>query len=63
MMHSDTILEAMTTRVSLSCWQKSLEKNATSFPCLFRSEIGQGTTVTMTVPAIRRDPGSVKEET
>ncbi len=63
MMHSDTIREAMTTRVSLSCWQKSLEKNVTSLPRLLRSEIGQGTTVTMTVPAIRRDPGSVKEET
>ncbi len=63
MMYSDTILEPMTTRVSLSYWQKSLEKNATSLPHLLQSEIGQGTTVTMTVPAIRRDPGSVKEET
>ncbi len=63
MMYSDTILEPMTTRVSLSYWQKSLEKNVTSLPRLLQSEVGQGTTVTMTVPAIRRDPGSVKEET
>ncbi len=63
MMYSDTILEPMTTRVSLSYWQKSLEKNVTSLPRLLQSEIGQGTTVTMTVPAMRRDSGSVKEET
>ncbi len=62
MMYSDTILEPMTTRVSLSYWQKSLEKNAASLPHLLQSEIGQGTTVTMTLPAMRRDPSLVKEK-
>lgn len=62
MMYSDTILEPTTTRVSLGSWQKSLEKNATSLPRMLWSEIEQGMTVMMTVPATHRDPGSVKEE-
>ena len=62
MMHSATILVPMATRAPLSCWQKHSEKNAISLPRLLRSEIEQGRTVTMTVPAMRCDPGSVKEE-
>lgn len=62
MMHSATILVPMTTRVPLSRRQKHSEKNAIRLSGLLRSEIEQGTTVTMTVPAMRRDPGRVKEE-
>ena len=52
MMHSATILVPMTTRMLLSCWQKHSEKNAIRLSGLLRSEIEQGTTVTMTVPAM-----------
>ena len=62
MMHSATILVPMTTRVPLSRRQKHSEKNAIRLSGLLRSEIGQGTTVTITLPAMRRDPGRVKEE-
>ena len=62
MMYSVTILVPMTTRVPLSRRQKHSEKNAIRLSGLLRSEIEQGTTVTMTVPAMRRDPGRVKEE-
>lgn len=62
MMHSATILVPITTRAPLSCWQKHSEKNAISLLRLLWSEIEQGTTVMMTVPAMHRDPGSVKEE-
>lgn len=62
MMHSATILVPMTTRAPLSRRQKHSEKNAIRLSGLLRSEIEQGTTVTMTVPAMRRDPGRVKEE-
>lgn len=52
MMHSATILVPMTTRVPLSRRQKHSEKNAIRLSGLLRSEIEQGTTVTMTVPAM-----------